>query len=76
MTVDELKSAIAERREKGCNELMLTVPGNARGHRKRVAPGVLGVVANVHQDEHGNVRTLVWCKLDDLERAIARGRIR
>jgi hypothetical protein len=39
----------------------------------RVAPGVLGEVACV---TNAGKSTVVWVKLDDLERAIERGRIR
>lgn len=72
MTVDELRESLAEARDRGWAEIQLVVPRLPRGERIRIVAGVWGKVACVNSQRH----TVVWVKVDDLERAIERGRIR
>lgn len=72
MTVDELREACADARARGRVDVQLVLPGRQpRGERVQLVPGVRGEIACV--TERGCV---AWFKVDDLERAIARGRIR
>lgn len=75
MTIDQLRTAIARQRNASLKYLMLVLPrkpGRRFSRRMRVCPGVLGEIACVNDAGH----TVVWCRLDDLERAIAKERIR
>jgi hypothetical protein len=77
MTIAELRTACAESKgraaERGSSDayLVLVVPGERRGERARVLPGLLCRVVGTEMRETGPI-SIVDCKVADVERWLAR----
>lgn len=70
MTIEELRAELARRRGLGLEYIALMIPGDRRGARARVIPGVMGRVVGPTHDGKG---TIVDVRVADVERALARG---
>lgn len=68
MTLDEMKAAVANARQREHRFIMLVVPREPRGRRMRVAPGLLGEVRSFNAEGH----SVVECRVDDVDRFVKR----